>query len=97
MSNPLTELARALAHMDGARYNGVCRELQRGIRIRPVGCWQAMIAASTLFAARNFWGFETTMEVKKMHVLRKAILAAACTAALRLRQRRLLPRRPCAQ
>ena len=32
--------------------------------------------------ARNFWGFETTMEVKKMHVLRKAILAAACTAGL---------------
>jgi hypothetical protein len=50
MSNPLTELARALAHMDGATHNEVCRELQRGIRIRPVGCRQAMIAASTLLA-----------------------------------------------
>src|ERR1700730_10325091 len=29
-----------------------------------------------------FGGFETTMEVNTMHVLRKAILAAACTAGL---------------
>jgi hypothetical protein len=47
MSNPLTELARALTHMSS---NGVCGELQRGIRMRPVGRWQAMIAASTLLA-----------------------------------------------
>ena len=30
----------------------------------------------------EFAGFETIMEVKKMHVFRKAILAAACTAGL---------------
>src|ERR1700738_4284230 len=29
-----------------------------------------------------FGGFETTMEVNTLHVLRKAILAAACTAGL---------------